>query len=91
VIQFNGMVDRVYHGVGGESVSLISPEARYVVGAEGFPDVVVWNPGEAAAAKLKDLEPGGYKKFVCVEAVAATPIQLQPSEEWVGIQRISVS
>lgn len=89
-IRFHGMVDRVYYGAGRNSVELVSPDCRYVVATEGFPDVVVWNPGEAAAAKLKDLEQDGYKKFVCVEAVAALPVVLQPGEEWAGRQTISV-
>ena len=49
----------------------------------GFPDGVIWNPGADLAAKLTDLDPDGYRRFVCVEAaVFRAPITLQPYQTW---------
>ena len=45
----------------------------------GFTDVVVWNPGPERAAALPDLELGGYRHMLCIEAEAiGQPITLGP-------------
>ncbi len=40
------------------------------VKSEGFPDSVVWNPGETKGAAIADLGPLEWRKFVCVESGA---------------------
>jgi glucose-6-phosphate 1-epimerase len=83
-----GQIDRVYCSAPDlevhESVRTMS------VRATGFPDTVVWNPGEQAGAALNDLEPGGYARMLCVEAaVVRTPIKLGPGEQWLGRQTLT--
>jgi len=58
--------------------------------SEGFTDAVVWNPGAERAAALTDLEPGGEKRFVCIEAaVVQTPVTIGPRRKWIGTQTLT--
>lgn len=84
-----GEIDRVYLGVPRE---LEVRDGGHVttVGASGFPDVVVWNPGPERGAALADLEPDGWLRMLCVEAaVVGTPVRLGPSERWEGAQTLT--
>jgi len=57
------------------------------VRANGFGDVVVWNPREEAGSKLGDMEDGGWDRFVCVEpGIASYWGELAPGEKWIGQQ-----
>jgi glucose-6-phosphate 1-epimerase len=86
VLRFAGEVDRVYWDVPGE-LRLRAPAGGAAIGAEGFPDTVVWNPGPAKGAAFADLEPDGYLRFACVEAaVIGRPVRLAPGERWQGAQ-----
>jgi len=83
-----GEVDLVFHGVDG-ALAISDGVKRIVIEREGFPDVVVWNPGEEKAAALADLEPGGWRRMLCVEpACIAQPVRLAPGERWTGVQRL---
>jgi glucose-6-phosphate 1-epimerase len=89
-VRFAGEVDRVYVDVP-NGVTVREPGRVRVARAEGFPDVVMWNPGPAKGEALADLEPGGWRGFVCVEAAAvARPVRLAPGERWRGAQTLSV-
>jgi glucose-6-phosphate 1-epimerase len=87
-VTFPGEVDRIY-------LALVTP-LRLLAGgrtlgieADGFPDAVIWNPGPEKGAALADLEPDGYRRFVCVEAAAAgQPVSLAPGGIWRGMQRL---
>ncbi len=61
------------------------------VAREGWRDVVVWNPGPERGAALADLEPDGWRHFVCVEAVAAEPVVVAPGARWRGAQRLTAA
>lgn len=88
-VEFGEEVDRVYPEVGGE-LALVSDGQRLRIGADGFRDVVVWNPGPALAAALPDLGDGHYAHFVCVEAANVLhPVVLSPGESWSGAQILS--
>jgi glucose-6-phosphate 1-epimerase len=90
VLRLAGEVDRVYLDVPND-VTVREPRRSRVVSAEGFPDVVVWNPGADLAATLADLEPEGWRRFVCIEAAAvARPVAVAPGQRWTGRQRIAV-
>ena len=90
-MRFAGEVDRVYADAPNE-VALREPGRALVVAADGFADVVVWNPGPDRAAALADLEPDGWRRFVCVEAAAAArPVEVALGERWIGAQRLTVS
>lgn len=83
-----GEVDRNYFDAP-QSLLLREPQGTLRIEQSGFCDTVVWNPGPAKAAALADLDPGGYQRFLCVEAaVIGRPVQLQPGEHWVGTQTL---
>ena len=85
---FQGEVDRIYFNAP-KTLIVREPDRTLQVTAEGFPDVVIWNPGAAKGAALSDLEPNGYRHMVCVEAAAvAAPIRLSPHESWRGSQSL---
>jgi len=83
-----GEVDLVFHAVDGE-LALSDGEKRIVIERDGFPDVVVWNPGAEKAAALADLEPGSWRRMLCVEpACIERPVRLGSGERWRGVQRL---
>ena len=64
-----GPIDEVHRGVAAAGVTLTDPElAPLRITAEGFADVVFWNPGPGHG--LPDVPVGGENDFVCLEAVA---------------------
>lgn len=80
--------DRIYRNAtrplllrdGGRSVA---------IQAQGFPDVVVWNPWETRCAQLSDMPAKGFRHMLCVEAAAVhTPIELAPGANWFGRQTL---
>lgn len=83
-----GEVDRIYFDVP-ESLRLQERHCRLQIEAAGFPDVVIWNPGEVRGAALTDLEADGYAHMLCIEAaVIGRPVQLAPGERWQGTQTL---
>jgi glucose-6-phosphate 1-epimerase len=87
-LQPAGAVDRVYVDAPA-ALTLREPGRTLGIESHGFPDVVVWNPGAVAAAKLADMEPGGERRMLCVEAAAVqVPIALAPGECWGGSQTL---
>ncbi len=85
---FAAEVDRIY--LAAPSPVLLQDGCRRLdVRLTGFPDMVVWNPGQAKAAALADLHAGGFRQFVCIEAAAiAQPIALAAGENWHGVQSL---
>jgi glucose-6-phosphate 1-epimerase len=82
-------VDRVYVGAPSR-LELRERDRSMVLETEGFPDAVVWNPGRERAASLRDLEPGGERHFVCIEAAAVqTPVTLGAGRQWSGTQTLT--
>ncbi|GAA6022544.1 hypothetical protein JCM11491_005595 [Sporobolomyces phaffii] len=48
-------------------------------------DVVLWNPGPEKAATIKDLEPDGADRYVCLEpGQTSSWVSLDPGESWNG-------
>jgi glucose-6-phosphate 1-epimerase len=87
-VDFPGEVDRLYLDAPAE-LRLVEPGRVTVIRAAGFPEAVVWNPGAAKAAGVKDLEAAEYRRFVCVEAAAAgAPVELGSGERWQGTQTL---
>lgn len=82
-------VDRIYLGAGRQPLLLREPGRRLALSAEGFADVVVWNPGAEKAAALADLGPEAWRHMLCVEAAQiGQPVSLAAGEEWVGRQTL---
>jgi len=84
-----GETDRVY--LGAPPVVRISDGERVIrVGAPGFGNIVVWNPGPAGDARFGFAD-GEWTKFVCVEpATITSPVLLAAGETWEGTQTVSV-
>jgi glucose-6-phosphate 1-epimerase len=91
VLRVTGELDRVY--VGAPSALLVREPGRALrVATRGFPDVVLWNPGRKRAAGLPDMEPGGERVMLCVEAaVVQTPVVLAPGARWEGSQTLDAA
>lgn len=66
-----GRSDRIYNAAGGSYV-LDDPAARrrLHVDVTGGATLVIWNPGEAAAARMTDVG-DGWRGFLCLEAANA--------------------
>ena len=83
VLELRGETDRVYQHTDSTCV-VEDPVAgrRLVVAKTNSRTTVVWNPWEAAAAKLTDMEPGGWEKMLCVETAnaSADAIPVAPGE-----------
>jgi glucose-6-phosphate 1-epimerase len=90
-LQIVGEVDRIYCSAP-RPIRVIEAGRRTVMcSARGFTDVVVWNPGAEKAMNLADLEPGGFRHMLCVEAaVIGTPVVLQPQAVWSGTQYLQL-
>ena len=59
------------------------------INADGFPDVVVWNPWVARSAAIADLPDDGFRRMLCVEAAAARePVRVPAGENWSGRQTL---
>lgn len=89
VLRIRGEVDRVYvnapHGL-----TVREPHRQLAVDTTNFPDVVIWNPGTERAAALVDMEPGGERRMLCVEAAAVqSPVTLEPGHRWSGTQTLT--
>lgn len=82
VVRVDEPLDRIYAKVSGP-VLLQTADRSLGIHSDGWPDLVVWNPGEAKAAALDDLAPGDWQRFVCVEAAAVhEPIALPAGDLW---------
>jgi glucose-6-phosphate 1-epimerase len=87
----SGEVDRIYLDVPNR-LWLREPHRSLGIEADGFPDVVVWNPWEAKSARLPDMPDDGYRHMLCVEAAAVgKPIVLGAGDHWVGRQTLIAS
>ncbi len=88
-----GRSDRLFPDAGG-AYRLVDPGLRrhVEVSVEGGRTAVVWNPGEAAAARMADVGPH-WRGFVCLEAANAGPdlVELAPGQTHVLVQRIAVA
>jgi glucose-6-phosphate 1-epimerase len=81
-------IDRIYFNAP-EQLQLHSAQGQLDLQHSGFSDVVVWNPGGAAAACPPDLPKDGFRHFLCVEAARiGQPVQLGPDQAWRGTQSI---
>ncbi len=84
-------IDRIYFNAP-DALQLQSAQGLVQLQQSGFCDVVVWNPGGAAAASPADLPKDGFRQFLCVEAACiGQPAVLDPAQVWRGSQRISAA
>jgi len=84
-------IDRIYF-VAPDEIEIREAGRTVISQANGFPDTVVWNPGERGSVALDDLEPSGYIRMVCIEAaVARAAAIVSPDKAWRGAQRLIAS
>lgn len=87
-----GRSDRTYPEAGGH-YRLVDPVLGRVIGlqVQGGRSAVVWNPGQAGAARMADVGPH-WRQFLCVEAANAGPdvVELAPGASHELVQSISV-
>lgn len=89
VLRIDGEVDRVYVDASSR-LTLREPARELRIESANFPDVVVWNPGAEKAAALDDMEPGGERRMVCIEAGAIqSPVTLEAGRTWSGSQTLT--
>lgn len=88
VLLIEAETDRLYQDV--ERPLLLREYDRSLgINADGFPDVVVWNPWVERSAALPDLPANGFRHMLCVEAAAAhRPVRLDAGESWWGRQTL---
>jgi len=89
-IPFQGEIDRIYLATPSQlTIEDAGLKRKILIRKQGLPDAVVWNPWIEKGKSFKDLEPDGYKKFVCVETGAIEPpTTLAPGERFEGLQEI---
>jgi glucose-6-phosphate 1-epimerase len=91
VLTVSGEVDRIYLDVP-DALWLREPHRSLSIKADGFPDVVVWNPWKAKAARLSDMPDDDFERMLCLEAaVVGKPLVLGASDHWVGRQTLIAS
>lgn len=89
-LRVNAEVDRVY-GSANRTLLLREPKRALRIEQEEFSDVVVWNPWGDRCAALSDMPDDDYHQMLCVEAARVnTPVRLEPGEDWVGRQILSL-
>lgn len=87
-LRIEGEVDRIYLDAP-PSLELRDAGRRLRLQSQGFADAVVWNPGAIKGAALADLDPDGYRRFVCIEAATVgRPLRLAPGQRWTGMQTL---
>ena len=91
VLRVTGELDRVY--VGAPAMLLVREPGRALsVSTRAFPDVVLWNPGRKRAAELPDMDAGGERAMLCVEAAAVqSPVTVLPGARWDGAQTLDAA
>lgn len=88
-VQFGCEVDRIYFDAPTEVRLNLGTGRTTVVRSAGFPDAVIWNPGAVKGEALTDLEPDGWRRFVCIEAAAVgRAVELAAGESWRGTQQL---
>lgn len=87
-LHFNEKHDRLYQAT--PSLMLNTANATLHLAQQGFSEWVVWNPGQADAAALKDLADDEYLRFVCIEPARIDQQALAAGTQWRGHHRISV-
>ncbi|KAJ3553039.1 hypothetical protein NM688_g3832 [Phlebia brevispora] len=91
VVTIPKFTDNVYQNAPGK-YHVTWPGGGVEVTTKNLKDVVVWNPQEEAGAKIGDMEPGGWNKFLCLEpGHVCGYIQLPAGETWTGHQVITVT
>lgn len=86
-LHFTEKQDRIYQAT--PALTLNTDNATLRLEQQGFSEWVVWNPGQADAAAMADLEDEEYLRFICIEPARVDQQALAAGAEWTGRHRIS--
>ena len=89
-VRFGVETDRVYPRAG-MPLSLQAGEQPWLQIAQdaAWRETVVWNPGPALCATLKDMESASWQQMLCVEAAAIDDLVTVPSgQRWQAAQTL---
>lgn len=89
----HGEVDRIYPNIdeNKDIIEIRQAHQTVFIQQKGFRDLVLWNPGQAKAAALTDLEAGGEQGFICIEAANALHVcRLAAGAIWCGVQKMKI-
>lgn len=87
-VAIDGEVDRIYRAVAAP-LRVLAGDRSVEVTAEGFSDVVLWNPGPEKCAQLDDMPPDGFRRMLCIEAAAIEPpVSVAAGACWSGRQTL---
>lgn len=89
-VRFGVETDRVYPRAR-MPLSLQAGEQPWLQIAQdaAWRETVVWNPGPALCASLKDMEPSSWQQMLCVEAAAIDDVVTVPSgQRWQAAQTL---
>lgn len=90
-LRFGAELDRIYLDTPAE-LRLEEGPRQCVIQQAGFTDTVVWNPGAEKAAAMPDMEVGGERRMLCVEAaVANRPLRIAAGGCWEGMQALRIA
>ncbi|KGG87979.1 aldose 1-epimerase [Comamonas thiooxydans] len=87
-VSFGAETDRVYPRAAA-ALQLQSSGRPWLQLAQdaSWSETVVWNPGPALCATLKDMEADSWQQMLCVEAAAIdAPVVLGPDQRWKAAQ-----
>lgn len=70
-VAVSGAFDRIFRE--SREVSIVDAARVITVAAEGADSTIVWNPGEEAAADMRDVGGGEWSDFLCVEPALLGP------------------
>lgn len=91
-VAFDGEVDRVF-AAATERLRLRDGQGADIVTVEhsaSWDNVVVWNPGAALCAQLRDMPPQGWREMLCIEAASIDrPVVVPPGQCWSGWQQLT--
>ena len=89
-VRFGAETDRVYPRAA-DALQLQAAGQPWLQIAQDEPwrETVVWNPGPALCATLKDMEADSWQHMLCVEAAAIdTAVVVAPGQHWQAAQTL---
>ena len=90
-LHFVGEFDRVYAASDAGYTLQDGPHRLAIEQDLDWAQTVVWNPGAAKCATLKDMPPEAWQHMLCVEAAQVfEPVQVPAGDFWQGAQRLAV-
>lgn len=90
-VRFGVETDRVYPRAA-QPLQLLCGKQPWLQIAQdaAWTESVVWNPGPALCATLKDMEPTSWQHMLCVEAAAIdAPVTVAPGQHWLAAQHLT--